>query len=98
MCCGSLCSLNVDDMWDLFKSLAFYQWQCVYARKSFVCYSPPPYDLHAQSPYIYQLRDICDHHFSYPHDVCFYCQSFDHDVNSYPILTYLMKHMLDLMP
>jgi len=26
-CCGGICYLNVDDMWDLFKSLAWYQWQ-----------------------------------------------------------------------
>jgi len=49
-----------------------------------VCPFPHPYDLHAQSPYIDQLRDVCDHHSSYPHILCSYCQSFDHDVNSYP--------------
>jgi len=25
MCYGGLCSLNVDDLWDLFESLASYQ-------------------------------------------------------------------------
>jgi len=34
--------------------------------------------------HIDQIRDVCDHHFSYPHDVCSYCQSFEHDVNCYP--------------
>ena len=29
-----------------------------------------------------QFRDAYDHRSSYPHDVCSYCQSFDHDVNS----------------
>ena len=45
--------------------------------------SPPPYDLHAQSHYEDQFRDVYDHH-SYPYVVCFYYQSFDHDVNYYP--------------
>jgi len=31
-----------------------------------------------------KLRMLCHHHCSYPHDVCSYCQSIDHDVNSYP--------------
>jgi len=60
--------------------------------------SLPPHNLHTQSPRVDQFRDVCDHHYSYPHDVCSYCQSFDHDVNSYPIVIYPMKHMLDLMP
>ena len=46
--------------------------------------SPPPYDLHAQSLCVDQFRDAYDHDFTYPHDVCSYCQSFDHDVNSCP--------------
>jgi len=46
VCYGGLCSLNVD-MWDLFESLAWYQWQCNSACKSFVCSSPLPYVLHA---------------------------------------------------
>jgi len=50
MCYGGLCSLNVDDMWNLFKSLASYQWQYKCASESCACPSPPPYDLHAQSP------------------------------------------------
>jgi len=45
-----LCFLNVDDMWDLFESLASYLWQCECACESFVYPSLPPYDLHAQSP------------------------------------------------
>jgi len=50
MCYGGLCALNVDDMWDLFKSLTSYQWQCECVRESFVYPSLHPYDLHAQSP------------------------------------------------
>ena len=50
MCYGGLCYLNVDDMWEFFKSLASHEWQCAYASDSFVFPSPPPYDLHAQSP------------------------------------------------
>ena len=42
MCYGGLCSLNVDDMWDLFESLASYR-----ASESFACLFRPPYDLHA---------------------------------------------------
>jgi len=84
MCYGGLCSLNVDNMWDLFEFLAFYQWQCEYASESFVCHSPPLYDLHTQSLCVDQFRDACDHYCSYPRDVCSYCQSSNHDVNSCP--------------
>ena len=49
-----------------------------------MCPSPPPYDLHAQSLCLDQFRNLCDHHSSYPHNVCSYCQSFYHDVNSCP--------------
>ena len=52
MCYGGLFLLNVDDMWDLFESLTSYQWQYNCASESFACPSPPPYDLHAQSPFI----------------------------------------------
>jgi len=45
--------------------------------------SPPPYDLHAQSPRVNQFRDAYDQDSSYPHDVCSFCQYFDLDVNSY---------------
>jgi len=41
------------------------------ASESFGFPSVPPYDLHAQCSYVDQFRDICDHHSSYPHDVCF---------------------------
>ena len=79
---GDLCSLNVADMWDLFRSFASYQWQYECANESFACPSPPPYDLHTQSPCVDQFRNACDHYSSYPLDACSYCQSFDHDVNS----------------
>jgi len=72
MCYGGLCFLNVDDMWDLFKSLASYEWHYECASVSFVCPSLPSYYLHAQSPCVDQFSDICDHHSSYPHDVCSY--------------------------
>ena len=85
MCYGGLCSLNVDDMWDLFESLASYQWKCECASESFMYPSPPPYDLHTQSSCVDQFRDAYDHGSSYPHDVCSYCQSFDHDVDSCPL-------------
>jgi len=70
MCYGGLCSLNIDDIRDLFESLASYQWQYECASESLACPSPPPYDLHAQSPWIDQLRDAYDHDSSYPLDVC----------------------------
>ena len=54
------------------------------ATEAFVYPSPPPYDFHAQSPCADQIRDGCDHCSSSPPDVCSYCQSFDHDVNSCP--------------
>jgi len=47
MCYGGLCSLDVDDMWDLFESLALYEQQYEYASESFAYPSPPSYDLHA---------------------------------------------------
>jgi len=50
MCNGGLCSLNVDDMWDLFASLASYQWQSECSSEFFMYPSPPAYDLYAQSP------------------------------------------------
>jgi len=68
--CG-MCYLSVDDLWNLFESLASYQWHYECASESFVCPSPPPYDLHAQSLCVDQLRGGCDHHSSYPNDVCF---------------------------
>ena len=80
MCYSGLDSLNADDMWDLFESLTSYQWKCERASEAFV--SPPPYDLHDQSPCIDQFRDACDHYSSSPFATCSYCQSFDHDVNS----------------
>ena len=43
MCYGGLCSLNVDDMWDLSESSASYQWQCECASESFVYPFSPPY-------------------------------------------------------
>jgi len=69
MCCGGLFSLNVDDMWDLFESLASYQWQCECASESFMSASPPLYDWHAQSSCVNQFRNAYDHDYSYPHDV-----------------------------
>ena len=60
MCYGGLCSLDVDDMWDLFESLAWHQWQSNDARDQF------------------------HHCSSYPHVLCSFCQSSDHDVHSCP--------------
>jgi len=40
--------------------------------------------LHAQSPHVDQFRDVCHDYSSNPHDVCSYCQSFDHHVNCCP--------------
>jgi len=64
MCYGGTCYLSVDELRDLFVSLASYQWQCAYASKSFVCPSPPRYDLHALSPCVDHVRDLRDHHSS----------------------------------
>ena len=58
VCYGGLCSFNVDDVWDLLESLSLYQWQCEYVSESFGCPSPPPYDLHAQYPCVYQVTDV----------------------------------------
>ena len=72
MCYGGLCSLDIDDMWDLFKSFASYQWQCESTSESFAYSFPPPYGLHAQSPCIDQLKDLCHHYSSYLHVACFF--------------------------
>jgi len=37
ICYGDLCSSNIDDMWDLFESLAWYQWHHERASESFGC-------------------------------------------------------------
>ena len=76
MCYGGLCSLNGDVTWDLFESLASYQWQYEWASESFAWRSPPRYDLHAQSLRVDQFRDAYDHYSFYPHDIRSYCQFF----------------------
>jgi len=73
MCYGGLCLLNADDMWDLFESLASYQLQCECASEAFVYPSPPSHDFHAQSPYVDQIRDACDHYSFSPLDAYSYC-------------------------
>ena len=73
MCYGSLCSLDVDDMWDLFESLAWYQWHHEIASESFVYPSPISYDLHTHSPL------VCSYCQSFNHDAssCPYYDIFD---------------------
>jgi len=44
-------SLDVDDIWDLFESLAYYQWQFECDSESIVFHYLPSYDLHTQSPW-----------------------------------------------
>jgi len=56
MCYGGICSLNVADTWEFFESVAPYQWHCECTSESFVDLCPPPYGLHAQSPYVDQLK------------------------------------------
>ena len=58
LCYGGLHSLGVDDMRDLFESLAWHQ---------------------SQSD---DARDPYHQHFSYPHVLCTFYQSFYHDVHS----------------
>ena len=70
----------------------------MHASESFICLSPRPYDLRPKSPCVDQFKDVGDHHLSYPHVVCSFCKSFDHDVFLVPIMMYSVKHMLDLMP
>ena len=71
-------------MRDMFESLACYQSHYEYASEYFVCSSPHAYDLYAESPHVNPVRGIFDHHSFYLHVVCYYYQSFDHDVNSCP--------------
>ena len=63
MCHGGMCYLDVDDMWDLFESLAWYQWHHEQAIESFECPSPTPYDFHVYSP------PVCSYCHSLDHDV-----------------------------
>ena len=84
MCYDGMCSLNVGDMWELFEHLAWYRLHCQRPIEHSACPSPPPYDLHVQSPCVDQFRDLSHHHSFYPRDVCSYCQSLDHDVNCCP--------------
>jgi len=68
MCYGGLHSLAVNDIWDLFESLASYQWQSHDARDLYHHYSSYPYmlcsfcqsfdhDVHS-CPY-YDVSDVC---------------------------------------
>jgi len=61
MCYGGLCSLNVDDMWDLFESLPWYQWHPEIASESFECLSSTSYDFHAYSPLVCSYCHSLDH-------------------------------------
>jgi len=54
---GGLCSLDDDDMWDLFEFLAWYQWKHESVIESWVYLSPFPFGLHAQSPCVDRFRD-----------------------------------------
>ena len=40
ICYGGMCTLGVDDIWDLFESLAWYQSHCENASESCMCDSP----------------------------------------------------------
>jgi len=42
MCYGAMCSLDVDDMWGLFKHLAWYWWHCERPSEHYVspCHLP----------------------------------------------------------
>jgi len=61
MCYGGLYSLNVDDMWDLFKSLAWYQWHHEHASESFECPFPISYDLQAYYALVSSYCSSFDH-------------------------------------
>ena len=50
MCHVGMCSFDVDDMFNLFESLAWYQWHNENAIESFVCPAPISYDLHTYFP------------------------------------------------
>jgi len=45
MCYGGLCFLDVDDIWDLFESLTWHQWQSDDARDPYHHYSCYPHVL-----------------------------------------------------
>ena len=53
------------------------------ASESFVCPSPPSYDLHAQSLCADQARDVCDSPFFLSSWCVLLLPIFDHDVTSY---------------
>jgi len=96
MCYGGLCSLSVNDMWELFEHLDWYQWHCERPSEHSVYPSPPPYDLQAQSPCVDQFRDLGHHHSFYPCYMCSYCQSLDHDVNCCPYCDISDEHYAKL--
>jgi len=61
MCYGNLYSLDVDDIWGLFESFAWYQWHFEIASESFVRPSPISYDFHAYSPFVFSYCESFDH-------------------------------------
>jgi len=68
MCYCGMYFLGVDDMWDLFESLAWYQWHHEIASESFEYPSPISYDLHAYSPLVCSYCSFFDHDVnSYPY-------------------------------
>ena len=82
---GGLCTLTADAMCNCFQCLVWHQWQSEDASMSFMCLFLNPYDLHVQSPCVYQSSgSYHHHHLYYAHVVRFNCESYDHDVNSCP--------------
>ena len=66
MCHGSMCSLDFNDICDLFEFLAWYQWHYENAIESFVCPTPISYDLRTYSPL------MCSYYQSFDYDASSY--------------------------
>ena len=85
---GYLSTRTSDEIWDFFECLAHEIWEYENARETFSHPTSSPYVRHARPLDKSQFRRICYEHFHTPcgHVSCDYCDSFDHDVNTCPLL------------
>ena len=84
--CGGICFLNADDLWALFESLAWSQWNHNSASESFEYPSPTFHDLHAYSPLQCSYCQSVDH-------VTNYCPYYDISDDCYANLNALIGTM-----
>jgi len=77
-----------DEIWDFFEYLAHDTWEYDNANETFSHPIPDPYMMHATPVDEIQIGGICyeDSHTPCAPISCYYCDSFDHDVDTYPLL------------